>query len=375
MSKILTRALNLSGASAIAQVMLILSTPIITRLYSPEDFSFYAIIISFSLLVIPLSNMKYELALPLIQSKNNVHLSRLSLKFNLLAFLTLSFVFFLLSFVKFENDLWGQALSYWYAIPILAVLAGRQQFLNLEKTKLDEISLISFAKVIQSAILITVQFLGGIFGVGFVGLVVGQIFNYLSGILFLQKRSHIEEQNNIKELALLRRYRRFPKFTLLEDFMHSASAQIPILLLSVYLGGYELGLLYMAIRLLTLPVTLVTQSLSNLFFVNIYQFKKSGVLESETKSILDKILYFVFLPITVILFFLKDYIGLILGNEWSELGYYFLILVPWVLQRALSSTISTIMYVNKKNNLLTFMASSGFMFRVISIIIFAEILF
>ena len=119
MSKILTRALNLSGASAIAQVMLILSTPIITRLYSPEDFSFYAIIISFSLLVIPLSNMKYELALPLIQSKNNVHLSRLSLKFNLLAFLILSFVFFLLSFMKFENDSTNSDTTHIFADEIL----------------------------------------------------------------------------------------------------------------------------------------------------------------------------------------------------------------------------------------------------------------
>ena len=58
-------AIVLSSGSAGAQLLLVLAAPILTRLYTPEDFGLLAIYTSLLALAGVISSLRYELAIPL----------------------------------------------------------------------------------------------------------------------------------------------------------------------------------------------------------------------------------------------------------------------------------------------------------------------
>ena len=55
----------LVGGTAGAQVLLVLAAPLLTRLYSPEDFGLLAVYASLLALIGVISSLRYELAIPL----------------------------------------------------------------------------------------------------------------------------------------------------------------------------------------------------------------------------------------------------------------------------------------------------------------------
>ena len=62
-------AILVSGAS-LGQVIIVLSSPIITRLYSPEDFGIFALFSAVLGIVAVVGALRYELAIPLPESEN-----------------------------------------------------------------------------------------------------------------------------------------------------------------------------------------------------------------------------------------------------------------------------------------------------------------
>jgi len=55
----------LVGGTAGAQILLVLAAPLLTRLYTPEDFGLLAVYASLLALIGVISSLRYELAIPL----------------------------------------------------------------------------------------------------------------------------------------------------------------------------------------------------------------------------------------------------------------------------------------------------------------------
>ena len=57
----------LVGGTAGAQVLTVLAAPLLTRLYSSEDFGFLSVYTSLLALIGVISSLRYELAIPLLE--------------------------------------------------------------------------------------------------------------------------------------------------------------------------------------------------------------------------------------------------------------------------------------------------------------------
>jgi len=60
----------LVGGTAGAQVLTVLAAPLLTRLYSPEDFGLLAVYVSLLALIGIISSLRYELAIPLPEDED-----------------------------------------------------------------------------------------------------------------------------------------------------------------------------------------------------------------------------------------------------------------------------------------------------------------
>jgi len=93
--------LTLITGTAIAQVIPIAISPILTRIYTPEEFGIYAIFVSIILIFSVISNGRYELAVVLPEKDEDaINVFALGLIINVSLFLLLSLiVFFFTDFI------------------------------------------------------------------------------------------------------------------------------------------------------------------------------------------------------------------------------------------------------------------------------------
>ena len=61
----------LSGGMGLAQLIIIAFSPILTRIYSPEDFGILSIFVSFLGITIVVSSMRFERVIPIVKSSRS----------------------------------------------------------------------------------------------------------------------------------------------------------------------------------------------------------------------------------------------------------------------------------------------------------------
>jgi len=121
----------LVGGTAGAQVLTVLAAPLLTRLYSPEDFGLLAVYASMLALIGVISSLRYELAIPLPEDDGEAaNVAALSLILvGLSALLTGALVWQLGPAIA---DLLGvPALAgYLWLLPVAVLLSGAYQVFN-----------------------------------------------------------------------------------------------------------------------------------------------------------------------------------------------------------------------------------------------------
>ena len=120
--------ITLMTGTGLAQLVPILISPILTRLYSPEDFGLIALYLSIVSIMTVLSTGRYEMAIMLPDKDDDVK-GILKLIFNLT--LCMSLVYFIIV-LFFSNEigmfLGSEKLAPWlYVIPLSIILTSTQR--------------------------------------------------------------------------------------------------------------------------------------------------------------------------------------------------------------------------------------------------------
>jgi len=130
-SSFLKNLLTLLTGSVIAQALPILFSPILTRIYTPEDFGLLAVFMSLTSIFGTIANARYEMAV-LLPKKETEAINIVSLG----TIISTSLSIFLLVFLLFFHDnalVWlkDDRLSTWlYFIPLVVFLIGLFNMLN-----------------------------------------------------------------------------------------------------------------------------------------------------------------------------------------------------------------------------------------------------
>ena len=127
------------------------------------------------------------------------------------------------------------------------------------------------------------------------------------------------------------KYIKFPKFQSISSLLNAVSQSIPILLITPLFGTLIVGYYSMAQRFLKLPITLISDSIRQVFYKHGADLlnKDQDILPLYKKTTLS--LFSISTPCVIISWFiLPDLFGFLLGEQWIIAGEYSQIIIFWL---------------------------------------------
>src|SRR5690606_17477217 len=238
----------LAGGAALGQLLALLASPLLSRLYSPDDFGTLGVYASILGVLGVAANMRYELAIPLSEDETLAS-NTLALSLALTAGLGLVAGVCVLLFSDELVALTGTpALAdLTFLIPIGVVAIGTYTALNYWAIRQRAFGVIARTKLNQGASGALVQVgLGAIVLVP-LGLLVWQVVGQTAGIATLARLAVRMPMRRVSLSGMLRafkRYQRLPKYSLPGAVMNNASLSLPALLAPALYGPAVPGLFY-----------------------------------------------------------------------------------------------------------------------------------
>jgi O-antigen/teichoic acid export membrane protein len=352
---------TLMTGTAIAQAVSVLATPILGRLYHPEDFGVFAMFVTVLLVTAPVVCARYELAIVPAENDDDA--------FGLfLLSCIVSLLFGILIFLSFQNRQLLQAIGLGPVIPYSAVvvfgviLNGIYQALLQFATRERRFRHIAKSQMLQSGGGVVFQASAGAStGLGPAGLIWGQIVG--TSIAFLAvgrglQRSWLawrerHARNSIRalrEVAIA--HKNHPIFLPWGGFLNALAQKMPVLMLSAFYGPFFLGLYSIADRLLRTPAMLIGQSSSQVLFQKMTEpYMKANmprliVVWTVGMTLISAV------PFTLFYFFSRPLFSFILGPKWAAAGALAAVLIPIYWGILVVSPISTILIIANRQALL-----------------------
>lgn len=325
--------LTLMTGTAIAQAIPIAISPILTRIYTPEDFGVFALYMAIASIVAVIATGRYEMAIMLPKKDSDaINIGALSI---IISFF-ISFISFVLVFLfnsQITNLLNTSEISNWlYFIPITVLLTGIYQSFNYWSNRKKQYKRLATSRVVQSGITASVNFGMGFCGLGSSGLIIGQVIGHFIASFVIVKqvlhndRNKLKKIKNLKMVALFKRYISFLKFGILALFTSSMASQSLFFLVSIYLNASILGFISLILRLISIPSSFISANLGDVFYQEISLIKKEKSYEKIFKFTKKLIIYsmIIYLLIYIIL---ENYFVYIFGEQWVDAVVYIKYLV------------------------------------------------
>jgi len=365
--------LRLISGTLLSQFVVMLSLPIVTRLFSPEAFGEAAIYLAIITIVAAVACGKYEMAIPLPKS------DRVAANIVLLCIILLSivclFVFLVTGVISFfsQNGFLVKD-SYIWLIPVGVFISGIYMIAVNWNIRKKSYGRISASKVI-AAFSAAFSQIGSAY-IGFSNslfLVLGQLFGSLAGAFtntVNNPRCYYSFWKGISKhrvLGVLRRYKKFPIYNSFSNLLGVGSWRLPILLFGIFYSPYYVGLYALGFRVFQLPVNLISKAVSQVFFQKIAEQKKrhnGKLVESITRGISGLALA----PFMLLLISGSELFKFVFGENWAEAGIYAQILVPWAYVWFLTAVFTPIFAVYERQELHLRLNFINFILRLIFIV-------
>ncbi len=335
----------LSG-NTLSQLIPFIIAPILTRIFSEEDFAVFANFMAIVGVIGIVSTGRLELAVPIPFKKEKAQ----NIVFTGLLFtaaLTLLSILIPLNssaVANFYND--NQLTPLLYLIPFGVASYGFLNLANSWNIRNKKFSSISVGKVSQSLVN---NGLGALFGFwlwGIYGLVVAWLISQVVNILVLVFNINLRiERKRFSVLTVrstLKKYRDFPLINSLHAFTDLFATQFLLFwLITSFFGNAELGLFSIMFKYVRAPIVLISSSVSQLFYVEASQSinAKQSVRPIMFRTLRTTILFAI--PFVLVLFFFAPAIfNIYLGAKWEIAGVYAQCMLPVLFLTFLVSPIS-----------------------------------
>jgi O-antigen/teichoic acid export membrane protein len=342
---------SLSLGTLVGTGLLFLVSPFLTRLYTPADFGEFNALFGVSLLIGTVASWSFPVSIPLAQTDQDANdLLWLTILFGL--GLVPPLTWFASKFVDVNtegshvSELWvlagfaALALIVWTAVRSLA-------------SRYSKFGAISVSGVVDAA-----SQSGGQFFLGHaVGGPASLSFGYLLGkitatfLIISSLRSELRRPRHPFRLARVwaRQSSLLTPAVLMNQISITALGPIIALLFGVTLAGQ----FALASRMLAVPSALIGQAVADVFFSKVASMKREERSTTEAVSLVASSLTLLTGPIfTLPLLLGPEIFSLVFGNGWRSAGTAAMLLSPWLALNLVSSPVSGVITVGRRNGVL-----------------------
>lgn len=374
-SDFLKNIVVLLTGSSVALLIPILIMPVLTRMFTPEDFgiwgTFFAIVGIFSVI----ANGRYELALLLPSTDRkafNLFVGSILIAVVLSIILTIPVA---VAGNEISDALDAPDLMPWlWFLPLAVFTNGIIQACNYWHNRHKKFNILSMGRVVQSSSTAALNLGFGaaayFSGAMIVASIVGQI---LLGAYYLF-RMNLRRLIRLVSMPQIKRelheYRQYPVKSGLGIFLNILKEQAPIFLLGFYFDLIIVGFYSLIVRMFNTPLSLVAGSVGQVYYQKAVEMKNNGrsVFSLYRKTTLRLLLGLV-LPVIVVMIWGDDVFGPLFGQEWTDAGDILVIFTLYYAVRFVVSSQSSLLLVFSKLNIEVLFNSVALVLQVGSLVI------
>jgi lipopolysaccharide exporter len=348
---------KLSSGPIIGQMVSLISAPLIAKFYGAESFGISLVFASFSAILIPFANARYDIAIVMAPKKIDAVLlvmlsTIISIFLSLIIFLATLFfgekLFIIFGIASITNLKWFISIS--------VLIGGIMNVLNAWCTRQKYFFMISKNQVIVQLFVTSSLLIFGFSGfnspviliiTAILGQLVMLVVTFLN-IYLKENRFFFNSMNLIRIKSVALQYVNFPKYSSVATIFNTLSWQTPIMLLSYFFSSQVVGYYGLGFRLIQAPMSLVGNALNQVF----YQFGSvnnvKGTLNESVEDLFKWIFRITLLPCFVLLLSSADLFNVFFGDNWREAGVYVQFLTPWAFIWFVSSPLSPVYSITQR---------------------------
>lgn len=324
--------MQLASGAAISQVVVFMTTPVLTRYYSPRDFGVAGLFLAFLLFLAPLSSLNYYQGIILPKNeRDSLQLGKLSVTISLGFFLVFFISFFLFrpSFDVFFKM--PELIPIFWLFPVAILVRSLYLILAAYMSRYRAFTAQTKARISQAVSERLISLVIGFAGyASSLAMVFSRFVSFVieTGILLFaflrrQKMNDCEPPPRKSTGELAREYREFPLYSSWAMLLANGSGQLPLILLPLLFSPAVGGYYALGNRLFQLPLQLFGESIRNAYYKEVSDRIHQGLDNRESfQSLRNHLVAAGMFPFIFLLFF-GDYIfGLLFGLEWAQAGAY-----------------------------------------------------
>src|SRR5690349_3748538 len=317
----------LSGSVA-GQGVVIVSYPLLTRLYEPGEFGLLTVFTSTVTLIAVLSTAALDGAIPLPPDDRDA------------AAVAWSALVFVVSTSVVTAVVWGlaadplaallgvpQLAAYWWLAALTILALGSYEVFTDWMVRTRRYGALGRRNLFQGVGQVAVQLGLGLAGVRPAGLLLGLAAGRFASLGGLFAPDGLLRQPRPTLAAVRRsisRFRAFPLLALPSSFVNRAGLEVPLLLISALYGDAKTGLLGLTVRVVSGPLATVGQAVYQVFAGESSAAIRDprGTLGAEIRRSARRLGLVGLVPAVALLGFGPGLFSLVFGAQWAEAGSY-----------------------------------------------------
>lgn len=339
-----------------AQLIGLLSLPVVTRLFSPADLGVMTLIWAYVMSLSVIAAFRYESTIVIEKDEENARgLLGLCAIINFLFFCTVvvAGLIFFQQVLKYLNLAADNSALFWF-VPTGILVVGLNNSVMAWVTRNQLFGLVSVSKVASGLTTAAIKVGFGLAGYAttFV-LLIGNLAGVLIPLLILiftlwesaKRVTTLPSPRTMLSNAV--KYKDFPSYHSLATITHSVSYYIPMFMFGALYSKEVVGFYGLAIATLGRPLMMISDSLAKVLLQRVTQLD-GGSLLIEFRRITTALVVIGLLPMSLVMVAGPELFGWFFGQEWSYAGQMSQVLAPWFLA-GFSNTPATQAFIAKQH--------------------------
>lgn len=339
----------LAGGTVGAQAIVLLAAPLLTRLYTPEDFGVLGVFSGLLGLLGLAVCLRYEIAVPLARDESTM-VNLLALALIAAACVATLVGLALWAFgPALVARLDAAALEPWLWLMPPALLAmGAFAALNHWAIRRQAFARMTRTRMTQSAGSVTVQLTLGFAGAGVVGLLLGHVVAQTAGVgshavsFWRHDRALLGRVRRRRMLAAARRFRHLATYGALGALLNGSARLLPALMIAAIYGVGTAGLFVLTQRVLGAPMRFLGSAVAHVYLSEaprLAREDRAAMLRLFTSTAM-RLLWVAAVALSVVVLAGPALFGLVFGAEWAESGRFARLMSAMYLAQLVVSPVS-----------------------------------
>ena len=339
-----------------AQAISLITAPVLYRIYEKEHYGILGLFMAFNSILTGISTLQYNQAIILEKTRwKSLQLMWLNRIVNL------AWVFIILLLVAMfgpivANRMNSPDLSIWlWLLPLSVFLTAHNEILRLWGNRHKAYNALSIHTVLTAVLIPLVSISLGLVVNSPLGLIAGLLSGQLIPAIYLAcmlKPGLIYDPQRINWTTvktLANQHKRFPLLQLPSEFINRFSNQLPVFILGHIAGPAVVGSYNLCIRMLGLPLSLVSGSVAEVYRQKATEdHLKAGSSIVVFRKTLRTLSGLGLLPFLILILWGPDIFALVFGAKWRDAGIFAQILGGLYYLRFIISPLSYVYFIRGK---------------------------